>query len=71
MSLAGDFISSLYLAPYTSKKRSITMMKSDEAKMKCVRRRCGRIDMGELIDKKVDNDCTFVRKNKIRAETRL
>ncbi len=26
---------------------------------------------GELIDEKVDDDCTFVRKNKIRAKTRV
>ncbi len=27
--------------------------------------------MGELIDEKVNDDCTFVRKNKIRAKTRV
>ncbi len=38
---------------------------------------CGRIDVGELmwerelIDEKVDDNCTFVWKNKIRAETRV
>ncbi len=44
MSLPEDFVSSLYLAPYTSKKRSVTMMICDEAKSKRVRRRCERSD---------------------------
>ncbi len=28
MSLPGDFVSSQYLSPYTSKKQSVTVMKS-------------------------------------------
>ncbi len=27
--------------------------------------------MGELIDEKIDNDCIFVRKNKICAKTHV
>ncbi len=71
MSLPGDLVSSLYLIPYTSKKWSITMMKCDEAESKYIRKRYGRIDVGELIDEKVDDDCTFVRKNKIRAKMHI
>ncbi len=71
MSLLGDFVSSLYLALYTSKKWSVTIIKCDETKSKSVKRRCGRIDMRELIDEKVDDDCTFVWKNKTRAKTRV
>ncbi len=44
MSLPGDFISSLYLAPYTLKKGSMTMMECNKAKSKRLKRRCGRID---------------------------
>ncbi len=36
MVLPGDFVSSLYLTPYTSKKRSVTMVKCDEIQLKCV-----------------------------------
>ncbi len=34
MSLPGDFVSSLYLVPYTSKKWSMIIVKCDEAKLK-------------------------------------
>ncbi len=44
----------------------------DEAKRVCEMMIGRRLWMkGELIDEKVDDDCTFVRNNKIRAETRV